>query len=81
MKTKAEIQRAHDVLCNIIITPELKDQFDAHQMKNIVQNCDVLCWVLDHDHNPTFQANLKVVEAILAAQGWELVKNATPTPP
>ena len=66
-----EIQRAHDLLIGILLgetpyhlTKEAKGRYS-------MMAC-VLCWVLQHDHNPRFAELLKEVEAAIKEAGLEL---------
>lgn len=47
------------------LTPEMRDR--------LMISCDVLCWVLKHDHNPTFEENISKLEAQLKEIGVNLI--------
>src|ERR1051326_3036113 len=72
MKQEIEVQRAHDVLVALILgevpspvaTPAAKD--------DLILAASVLCWVLEHDHNPKFTQYLKLLEDKLRAMGYAL---------
>ena len=68
MKTEAEIQRAHDILAAIILK-EVPLQVRPEQMERMLGSADVLCWLLDHDHNQSFTENLKRIEDAFAQMG------------
>lgn len=67
-----EIQRAHDLLVPILIG-ELKLLMGEETRKALHAACDVLCWVLNHDHNQAFADNLRKVEEAAAAKGFRLL--------
>jgi hypothetical protein len=53
-----EIQKAHDLLTQLILDKPLLNLIVAPEHQAIIRaNCDVLCWVLHHDHNKTFADN------------------------
>ena len=63
------IERAHDLLAGILngdvpleLAPE--DERQAHTA------LDVLCWVLEHQHNPTFANNLHQLEEKARKRGF-----------
>jgi hypothetical protein len=67
-----EIQRAHDLLLPII-TGEIPFTFASAENKQCVHAMlDVLCWVLEHDHNLAFTANLTAIEEDLRNRGFIL---------
>jgi hypothetical protein len=75
MKTELEIQRAHDLLIGIVIG-EAPNPFKPGSIEQecLTVACDVLCWVLGHDHNIQFQGNLDKIENWLKQYGVVLVK-------
>ena len=74
MKTQDEIQKAHDTIVAALFgqcgpidwTDEVKQCFHAA--------ADVLCWVLDHDHNVMFNANMFALEERIRANGGKMEK-------
>jgi hypothetical protein len=79
LKTYEEIQKAHDILSTVILnkfdlSPFLVDQYDR-VVAAIKANCDVLCWILQHEHNPTFRINYEAIVDLLEGMGLELVKD------
>jgi hypothetical protein len=66
LRDASEIQRAHDILKNIVLEeiPVKVDQAPLYA------SLDVLCWVLRHDHNHTFADNLDGVEEAALAAGF-----------
>lgn len=75
MKTEREIQRAHDLLVGIVLK-DIDVGASAAQIAIIVQAASVLCWILNHEHNPAFGNLLKATEAIALADGYELREEA-----
>lgn len=71
MKTSEEIQRAHDMLMAVLLE-EVPAALTPKARQALHVSCDVLCWVLEHDHNDSFAANLEDLERMLARQGWFL---------
>jgi hypothetical protein len=68
MKTQDEIQRAHDILAAIILK-EVPLQVKDEQMEGLLGSADVLCWMLEHEHNKSFQENLKRIEDAFQKMG------------
>jgi hypothetical protein len=62
-----EIWQAHDLLHCLILDQELfelvVDEESHRQM--VLNNEDVLCWMLKHEHNPTFLNNLSAIQTRL----------------
>lgn len=77
MKTEAEIQRAHDILIEIILG-HVPNPFPAEVLPFMQANCDVLCWLLGCAHNKTFGENLAKIEIGLAQLGFILQKAEKP---
>jgi hypothetical protein len=71
MKAESDIQRTHDLLVGIILK-EIPAVFDPQLLDHINIAASVLCWVLEHQHNPTFGQNIAKLEADLKAQGFTL---------
>lgn len=76
MRTEAQITRAHDLLVGIILqTCAERGQLAGPPPKDLeplVGAADVLCWILEHNHNRTFAQNLVKFEAYMLRQGWRL---------
>lgn len=73
MRPYRDVQRAHDMLTGILlgnVPLKLEDQDRRH----INACCDVLCWVLEHDHNEAFAANLQEIEAKAFEAGYMFPK-------
>ena len=63
MRSEFEIQRAHDLLTKIILGHAGSPFEDDPAADEILRECtNVLCWVLQHDHNTLFASNLEKVE-------------------
>jgi len=75
MKTTDEIYRAHDMLTAILLR-EVPSPFgnDTKAQTMLTSACDVLCWVLEHDHNQHFADNLRRIEEFLLERGLQLRK-------
>lgn len=72
-RSRDEIQRAHDLLVNLIASEELRTTlFDGEILDRMLSALDALCWVLRHDHNVTFAVNLLALEGSLRAMGVEM---------
>lgn len=69
MRSAAEIQRAHDILVAMLVgevpRPQGKEEV-------LVSTASVLCWVLKHDHNPTFETLIANLEKGLQELGYTL---------
>lgn len=71
MKSQAEIQRAHDQLA-AIGRGEIKLNLPPHILDAVRCQCSVLCWILDHEHNPTFANALKSLDELALSCGYVL---------
>lgn len=73
MRSQEEIQRAHDLIVSgLLQKPE--PVFDPRDLPMAKASADVLCWVLNHDHNGNFQENLTGLEAHILLKGYYMVK-------
>jgi hypothetical protein len=72
MRPLEQIQRAHDQLVGILL--DLPVQLEPAVLEQAHAAADVLCWVLEHDHNKSFEAKLKHLESVCRQQGFFLVK-------
>jgi hypothetical protein len=77
MKTEAEIQKAHDILVEIILN-RVPNPFPPKTRELLMARMDVLCWALDHDHNKSFEENLEKIQKFLAQLGYSLNTAAAP---
>lgn len=73
MKTKDQIQRAHDLLSAIILG-EVPNPFPIEEKGGLVACLNALCWVLGHDHNVCLAENLAYAEAWLKDAGFEFAE-------
>lgn len=70
MKDQKEIQRAHDLLVGCILgEAPLPRPMDEMEKEKIGVMASVLCWVLQHSHNPLFGDYLARFETELKANG------------
>jgi len=67
-----ELQRAHDLLVGFLFDADARNQLPPGAGVRIAAAADVLCWVLHHDHNPTFANLMLNLEGIMASHGLEL---------
>lgn len=70
MRSEDEIVRAHDLLDQVI----LGDIPEIEASEILIAAEDVLCWILCHDHNPTFSDNLQRLRGDVDEAGYELHK-------
>lgn len=68
-----EVQRAHDMLVNILLDREMSAKLSDTLADSLNFMAGVLCWVLGHDHNPAFAATLEVLEGWLLREGIVMV--------
>lgn len=68
-----EIQRAHDMLVawRLGEVPDIVEG-DSRSIVAMKAALDVLCWVLDHDHNKAFGENLETINTTLENLGYRL---------
>lgn len=74
MKTTDEIQRAHDTLLSVVLG-EVKIGLPQEVLRDAQNNASVLCWVLEHEHNQTFQTNLDMLREAISAAGYRQEKH------
>jgi hypothetical protein len=80
LKTRREIQRAHDILKAIVLgevpideeSDSLRVNGESLRMMLIQASLDTLCWVLEHKHNTAFAENLVRIESALERIGFVL---------
>lgn len=56
LRPLCQVQHAHDVLFGILLEPDLCPPAGPER-NALVGAADVLCWVLQHDHNVTFDTD------------------------
>jgi hypothetical protein len=71
MKAEVEIQRAHDLITSVLLDDTLRQQL-GEEGSPLEFVADALCWVLEHEHNPTVANNLARLEQWLLSQGFQL---------
>lgn len=71
MKSELEIQRAHDLIVPVLLG-DVKVKLDERAKLVMHAAADVLCWVLDHDHNDAFAQNIEQLEQKLKEKGFIL---------
>lgn len=75
MRGENEIVMAHDRLTAMILGDvpwPFKEPRRRIEEARVIAACDVLCWILKHDHNQTFADNLATIDKALAARGFTL---------
>jgi hypothetical protein len=77
MKSREQIQRAHDVL-HALITERPDLAKTERTLDRALACCSVLCWILDHLHNPRFAQLLATVELEIANAGGVIQRVAVP---
>jgi hypothetical protein len=68
MRAEDEIRRAHDLLVAVLLG-EIPNPWTGAPQEILIGAADVLCWVLQHEHNRTFEKNLAEARAQLAQLG------------
>jgi hypothetical protein len=72
IRKESEIQDAHDRLAGIVLG-EAPWPFPPDASNDtVIAALDVLCWVLNHEHNQSFANNLIEIDAVLRQQGFVL---------
>lgn len=71
LKSEEEIQRAHDTLWSLV-TGEIAIASTRGTIQAAHCALDVLCWILNHDHNKSFQANLDEIQREAERRGFVL---------
>jgi hypothetical protein len=66
----SEVQQAHDRII-AILAGEVPNPFEGDIETTLIASADVLCWVLNHEHNRNFGKNLAAIDNYLAGQGYE----------
>jgi hypothetical protein len=65
-----EITMAHDRLIAILLK-EVPSPF-PEQEETLRGACDVLCWILGHEHNTSFDKNLRAIDEFHRQLGYVL---------
>jgi hypothetical protein len=75
MKSQEEIQKVHDQLTGILLEESLRVQLPPGASETLQGAANVLCWVLDHNHNSTFFDNvIEKTEKWTEARGYKFNK-------
>jgi hypothetical protein len=70
MRTAREVQRAHDILAELMTNPGLRQKlFPEEDMLWARWTAHCLCWILNHQHENAFAHNLEYVETVMADHG------------
>ncbi len=71
LRDPLEVQKAHDILTAIVLgeVPIDTDDADPVMMVSLRSALDTLCWVLRHEHNTAFAANIARIEKALESRG------------
>jgi hypothetical protein len=71
MRPQPEVQRAHDLLCNVALNEAAAGVVDVgtRARLRLIASLDALCWVLRHEHNPRFGQQLATIETRLRSLG------------
>ena len=75
MKSQQEIQLAHDLTVGILLN-DMPNPFEDDMPLRYM--ADVLCWVLEHDHNTSFAKNLAVIKTSAEDAGFKIVNAGQP---
>lgn len=71
MRDEQTLQRAHDQLLGILLG-DVPLEISDEQRRHMHAAADVLCWILDHDHNQSFASNLQKLEEACKELGFRL---------
>ena len=69
LREPLEVQFAHDTLL-AMLTGDVPVPVDPSTRSRIAIACDVLCWVLKHQHNGEFEKNLEGLRNQMKAAGY-----------
>lgn len=72
MRDQDELQRAHDMFVAILLGECPQLEVGPQTKERIHIATDVLCWVLNHDHNQAFAKNLAAIEDQARTAGYIL---------
>jgi hypothetical protein len=71
MKSERDIIIAHDKLQGILLG-DVPIEVPPSILGAMQISCDVLCWILEHDHNDQFERNLRHLDAQAISAGYQL---------
>lgn len=71
MKSKFEIQKAHDILHAVILKEDgLNIPLLPNALENVQAIHDCLCWILEHEGGITFENNMKMLQHEIRKRGF-----------
>jgi len=73
LKSRDDVQRAHDVLVAVILD-EVPVDYDESTKRDLEIAASVLCWILEHTDNSLFGKILSNVEQEIENTGMTLTK-------
>jgi len=73
MKSADELQLAHDTLAGIVTGEVRLPSLDRRARERLHAALDVLCWVMEHDHNVAFAENLAKLRKEIGKAGYVMV--------
>lgn len=76
-KSEKEIQKAHDILW-AFVTGDMPVSATPATISAAHCALDVLCWVLNHDHNQAFAENLVDIMTEAKRRGFVLTEKSSP---
>ena len=71
-RTALDIQRAHDLLIELLILDRRHGQLSERAFMSISASISVLCWALGHEHNNGFAEALEGAEKDMLDSGMVL---------
>jgi hypothetical protein len=72
-RSPLEVQRAHDLLMTYVFHPVLQKAVPPSLYDQIVARLDILCWMLGHAHNASFDRTLRELESLLSHFGFCII--------
>ncbi len=75
MKSIDQIQRAHDILHQVITGPESLHKEMGLSEKSLIRmeaSLVTLCWMLEHKSGETFEGNMEETMRVLSSLGYDL---------
>lgn len=75
-----EIQKAHDILLAVLLGEVDIGPLDPAVFGRMGAVADALCWVLQHDHNDTFERYYQALQKAIESTGAVLIDQGSPKP-
>lgn len=70
MKTEEEVRKAHELTAAAITNGNTENPLLGLLFQQTMAICrDLLCWILEHDHETAFAKNLLEIEAAMFGAG------------